>query len=254
MDLRLRGTKALVTGGTRGIGRAIAECLADEGAHVSICARRESKVRDAITEMCNRGYRAFGLAADVANPDQLRQWVDASAEELGGIDIVVANASALATGGDAPAFRRAFEVDLLHTVNLVEFALPRLTNSPAGAIIAIASISGVEDYGFQDAAYGAMKAALLFYIKSLARELAPRQIRANVVSPGTTFFEDGFWGQAKAERPAEFQAAMDSNPMGRMASPEDIARAVAFVASPAAAFITGINFVVDGSFTRRAQN
>lgn len=254
MELDLKGKRALVTGGTRGIGRAIVEQLASEGAQVALCARKPVEVQAAVDALTKSGHRVIGEAADVSKPDELRRWVESSAHALGGIDILVANASALASGADATAFRKAFETDLLHTVNLVEFSRPWFEKSSSGSIVAIASVSGVEDYGFGDAAYGSMKAALLFYIKSLARDLAPRGIRANVVSPGTTLFEDGYWGGIQRDQPAAFAEAIASNPMGHMATPGDIARAVAFVASPAAGFVTGINFVVDGSFTRRVQN
>lgn len=254
MNLDLNGKHALVTGGTRGIGRAIVQQLVAEGAYVSLCARNRTEVENAVAALTKDGRRAYGQAVDVSKPEELLTWVENSAHALGGIDILVANASALATGSDAEAFRKAFETDLLHTVNLVEFGRPYVEKSKAGAIVAIASVSGVEDYGFSDAAYGAMKAALLFYVKSLARELAPRGIRANVVSPGTTLFEDGYWGRVQREQPAAFAEAIAANPTGHMATPEDIARAVAFVASPAAGFVTGINFVVDGTLTRRIQN
>jgi NAD(P)-dependent dehydrogenase (short-subunit alcohol dehydrogenase family) len=254
MNLNLSGKRALVTGGTRGIGRAIADHLAAEGAHVSICARKTDDVEAAVSVLSKAGSRAFGQAADVAQPDELKRWVDASARELGGIDIVVANASALVTGADAAAFRRAVETDLLHSVNLVDMALPWLEKSDAGAVVAIASISGVEDYGYDEAAYGATKAALLFYIKSLSRQLAPKNIRANVVSPGMTWFKGGVWNRIEIEQPDAFDAAMASCPMGRMANPDDIANAVVFLASAAAGYITGINLVVDGGVTRRIQN
>jgi 3-oxoacyl-[acyl-carrier protein] reductase len=254
MELDLNGKRALVTGGTRGIGRAIVEQLASEGAHVAFCARKPVEVRAAVEALTKGGYRVVGEAADVSKPDALQKWVESSARALGGIDILVANASALASGADAGAFRKAFETDLLHTVNLVEFGRPWIEKSAAGSIVAIASVSGVEDYGFGDAAYGSIKAAILFYMKSLARDLAPRGIRANVVSPGTTLFEDGYWGGVQRDQPAAFAEAIAANPMGHMATPEDIARAVAFVASPAAGFVTGINFVVDGTLTRRIQN
>ena len=254
MDLDLKGKRALVTGGTRGIGRAIVELLAAEGAHVSLCARKPAEVEATVAALTKNGYRAVGQAADVSKSGELRDWVESSARALGGIDILVANASALASGADEAAFRTAFETDLLHTVNLVEFGRKWIEKSKSGSIVAIASVSGVEDYGFSDAAYGAMKAALLFYVKSLARELAPRGHRANVVSPGTTLFADGYWGGVQRDQPAAFAEAIAANPMGHMATPEDIARAVAFIASPAAGFVTGVNFVVDGTLTKRIQN
>jgi len=249
MDLKLHGKRALVTGATRGIGRAIAALLAGEGAAVSICARNRRDVDEAVKA---DGF-AFGKACDVSRPAELEGWIEASARHLGGIDVLVANASALTAGATPEAFREAFETDLMHTVNAVTMALPWLEQSAAGAIIAISSVSGVEDYGFDEAAYGTMKAALLYYIKTLSRELAPRGIRANVVSPGTTYFTDGFWHHMEIEDPAAFRNAMDNNPMGRMASPQDIANAVAFLAGAPASFITGVNLVVDGGYTRRAQ-
>ncbi len=249
MDLKLKGKRALVTGATRGIGRAIAAQLAGEGAHVSICARHRGDVEETV----KADGLAFGQACDVSRRGELEGWIDASAKHLGGIDVLVANASALTAGATAEAFKEAFETDLMHTVNAVTMALPWLEQSVSGAIVAISSVSGVEDYGYDEAAYGTMKAALLYYVKTLSRELAPRGIRANVVSPGTTYFIDGFWHHMEIEDPATFANAMDNNPMGRMASPQDIANAVAFLAGEPAAFITGVNLVVDGGYTRRAQ-
>ena len=249
MDLKLKGKRALVTGATRGIGRAIAAQLASEGAAVSICARNRRDVEAAV----KADGLAFGEACDVSRRAELEGWIDASARHLGGIDVLVANASALTAGATADAFKQAFETDLMHTVNAVTMALPWLEQSASGAIVVISSISGVEDYGYDEAAYGTMKAALLYYVKTLSRELAPRGIRANVVSPGTTYFTDGFWHHMEIEDPAAFASAMDNNPMGRMASPQDIANAVAFLAGEPASFITGVNLVVDGGYTRRAQ-
>ncbi len=254
MDLMLQGKRALVTGSTRGIGRAIAERLAGEGAKVSICARNRDDVANAVAALSGSGAAAFGAACDVSKPDQLKAWIEASAAHLGGIDIVVANASALASGADLQAFTQAFEVDLMHTVNVVSMARPWLEKSSSGAIIAVASVSGVEDYGYDEAAYGAMKAALLYYVKTLAGELAPKGVRVNAVSPGTTYFKDGFWAKVERDDPQGFAKAMAGNPMGRMASPADIANAACFLASAAASFITGANLVVDGGYTRRIQN
>ena len=254
MDLGLKGRKALITGATKGIGRAIAERLIAEGCDVAICARTASDVDRAVAELSKQGAKAVGRALDVADGAALAKWIGDAGGMLGGLDIFVANASALASGSAPLAFEQAFDVDLMHTVNGVTAALPLLEKSGAGAIVAIASISGVEDYGYDSAAYGTMKAALLFYMKTLADHLAPKGIRANVVSPGTTYFKGGHWHQIEVEEPAVFAETMKSNPMGRMATPEDIANAVAFVASPAAGFVVGANIVVDGGFTRRIQN
>jgi 3-oxoacyl-[acyl-carrier protein] reductase len=251
MDLQLIGKRALVTGATRGIGRAIADGLLAEGCSVSICARDAAAVAAWVTA---HPVTAYGEALDVADPDALSRWVDRAAAVLGGIDILVCNASALAVGATPEAFKQAFETDLMHTVTAASQALPFLEKSDAGSIVAISSVSGSEDYGYGDAAYGTMKASLLFYIKSLSRHLAPKGIRANVVSPGATWFEAGFWHKVELEDPEGFADAMSRNPMGRMATPEDIANAVIFLSSAAASFVTGANLVVDGGLTQRVQN
>jgi NAD(P)-dependent dehydrogenase (short-subunit alcohol dehydrogenase family) len=210
-------------------------------------------VTSAVAALGKTGVKATGRALDVADGDALARWVADSGAELGGLDIAVANASALASGHSPAAFRQAFDVDLLHTVNLVEAALPLIERSRSGAIVAIASISGVEDYGIEEAAYGTMKAALLYYMKSLANHLAPKRIRANVVSPGSIYFEGGYWHKVEVEQPEVFRSVVAANPMGRLGRPEEIANAVAFAASPAAGFMAGANVVVDGASTRRVQ-
>src|SRR5262245_16021633 len=254
MNLGLKGKKALITGSTKGIGRAIAERLIAEGCEVAICARTGPDVDRAVAELEKQGARVVGRALDVADGAALGQWIADAGRMLGGLDIFVANASALADGHGPKAFRQAFDTDLMHTVNGVIAALPLLEKSEAGAIVAIASISGVEDYGYDSAAYGTMKAALLYYMKTLANDLAPKGVRANVVSPGTTYFKGGFWHKVEVDDPAIFDDVMKRKPTGRMATPEDIANAVAFVASPAAGFVVGANIVVDGGFTHRIQN
>lgn len=254
MDLQLAGKKALVTGATRGIGRAIAELFASEGADVAICARDSNAVTETIGALKSKGVNAWGQSVDVADVTALRSWVESAAATLGGIDLLVANASALSFGLNLECFQAAFEVDLMHTVTAVEAAMPHLQQSQAGSIIAIGSIAGVEDTAlnsYAEVSYGAMKAALIFYMKSLARDVAPKGIRANVVSPGSTYFDGGAWQQIERQQPDLFRSAIAMSPMGRMARPEEIANVVAFTASPMASYVTGANIVVDGAFTRR---
>jgi 3-oxoacyl-[acyl-carrier protein] reductase len=254
MDLQLAGKKALITGSTRGIGLAIAERLGLEGADVAICARNGDAVDDTVKALASTGVKAWGRSVDVKDVVALRSWVESAAAALGGVDILVANTSALSFGLSIQAFQAAFDIDLIHTVTAVDAAMPHLERSRAGSIIAIGSIGGVEDTAlntYTQVSYGAMKAALHFYIKSLARAVAPKGIRANVVSPGSTFFDGGAWDRIKSERPEVFRNAVAMIPMGRMARPEEIANVVAFTASPAASYVSGANLVVDGSFTRR---
>jgi 3-oxoacyl-[acyl-carrier protein] reductase len=252
MDLGLAGRKAIVTGGSKGIGRAIAETLAVEGAHVSICARNAEGVTAAVEALKGKGVKAFGRALDVTDRDALLGWVGASAAELGGIDIVVANVSALDMNRTDDAFRAEFEVDLLHTVRTVDAALPHLERSDSPAIVVISSVSGLE-HDFTSPAYGTFKAALIHYASRMASELAPKRIRVNAVSPGNIYFEGGVWPHIERTMPDLFKKAFDLNPWGRMGKAEEIAKAAAFLASPVSSFTTGANLVVDGGLTRRVQ-
>lgn len=252
MDLGLKGLNALVSGATKGIGRAIAETLAAEGANVSICARNEVDVTSALTALQKPGIEVFGQALDVADGDALKQWVQASASRFGGIDIVVANVSALAIGQDEASWRKAFEVDMLGAVRMVDAALPWLERSRSGAIVAISSVSGRE-IDFAAGPYGTFKAALVHYVQGLAFQLAPKGIRANTLSPGNTYFAGGIWEQIKNGNPDLYAKALALNPTGRMASPQEIANAAVYLASPAASFVSGTNLVVDGALTRGVQ-
>jgi NAD(P)-dependent dehydrogenase (short-subunit alcohol dehydrogenase family) len=254
MDLQLAGKKALVTGSTRGIGLAIAERLASEGGDVAIGARSGDAVETIVKALQSNGRKAWGRSVDFREAAAVRSWVEGAATALDGIDILVANASALSFGSGVDALRSAFDVDLFHTVTAVEAAMPYLERSQSACIVAIGSIGGVEVSelnAHSKVSYGTAKAALHFYIKSLAREVAPKGIRANAVSPGSTFVDGGPWDRVRKEQPERFHNAVAMIPLGRMARPEEIANVVAFTASPAASYVTGANVVVDGCFTRR---
>ena len=249
MDLGLAGRRVLVTGGTKGIGRAIAELFVAEGAHVAICARDAEEVEATVASL---GGKSFGSALDVADGPALTAWVADAAAALGGIDIVVPNVSALAVAADEAAWRAGFGVDILGSVRVVDAAMPWLERSDAGSIVIISSVSGRE-VDFAAGPYGAFKAALIHYAQGLAFQLAGKNIRANTVSPGNTYFPGGVWERIEQGNPTLFAQAMALNPTGRMGRPEEVARAVVFLASPAASFITGTNLVVDGALTRGVQ-
>lgn len=252
MDLGLKGLRALVTGGTRGIGRAIVETLADEGAAVAFCARTEADVAQAAVELTERGGVVTGRRVDVADADGVRQWVADAAAELGGLDIVVANVSALAIPDSEANWHASFDVDLMGTVHLVNAAMPHLERSEAASIVTISSVSGRE-VDFAAGPYGTMKAAIIHYTQGLAYQLAAKGIRANSLSPGNTYFPGGVWENIENSNPGLFAAALGLNPTGRMARPQEIARAAVFLASPAASFVTGANLLVDGALTRGVQ-
>lgn len=252
MELGLAGRRFLVTGGTRGIGRAIVDGLLAEGAVVAFCARSADAVLAAQSELTAGGATAIGTAVDVGDTAALSNWVSASAEALGGIDGVVANVSALAIPESAENWRTSFAVDLMGTVGLVEAALPYLLTAEGGSIVTISSVSGRE-IDFASGPYGTMKAAIIHYTQGLAYNLAAKGVRANTVSPGNTYFPGGVWPSIEENDPELFAKALALNPTGRMARPEEIANAVVFLSSPAASFITGTNLVADGALTRGVQ-
>ncbi len=252
MDLGLNGKRALVTGGTRGIGRAIVELLAEEGCNVALCARSAGPVADTAAALEKKGVRAIGHAVDVADIAALKSWVEEAAAGLGGIDIFVANVSALAQGMDEASWRRGFEIDVMATVFGCEAAVPFLEQSGAGAIVVVGSTAMAEIYG-PNRSYAAVKATLVPYVKGLARNLAAKNVRANLVSPGNVYFKGGVWNIAEQRNPEFFKSMIARNPTGRMGTPEEVADAVVFLASPRASFITGTNLIIDGALTQRVQ-
>lgn len=252
MDLGLAGMKALVTGGTKGIGRAVAEQFAAEGCDVAICARNAEEVAQTVAALSKRGVKATGRAVDVADGGALTQWVGDVGNELGGLDIVVSNVSALAIGQDEASWQAEFNTDMMGTVRSVNAAMPFLEKSKAASIVVIASVSGRE-VDFAAGPYGVFKAALIHYAKGLSFQLAPKNIRVNSLSPGNTYFPGGVWEKIEHGNPALYKEALALNPTGRMGKPDEMARGVVFLASPAASFITGTNLVVDGALTRGVQ-
>jgi 3-oxoacyl-[acyl-carrier protein] reductase len=240
MDLQLAGKRVLVTGGTRGIGRAIVAGFLDEGAVVGFCARSADEISD--TEK----------AVDVGDGDALAAWVQQSAESFGGLDVVVANVSALAIPDTEENWLASLNVDLMHTVRLVRAALPHLEASESASVIAISSVSGRES-DFASGPYGTAKTAIVGYIHGLAMQLAGTGVRANTVSPGNTYFEGGVWASIETGNPELFATALGLNPTGQMGTPSEVADAVVFLASPRASRISGTNLVVDGALTRGVQ-
>jgi 3-oxoacyl-[acyl-carrier protein] reductase len=255
MDLQLKGKTAVITGASRGIGRSIAEAFADEGANVAICARNAEQVAEAVKDLESRGVKAWGQAVDIADGPALTAFIQGVAEALGGIDVLVSNASALIQGNTDADWQAMFDIDMLGAVRSFAAAQPFLEAAGAAkgdaAFIITSSVSSVS--ADAPSAYGAMKAALIHFAKGVARQGAPKHLRCNVVSPGTVLFDGGVWGNVRDNHAGFFEQMIKRNPTGRMATPEEIAAATVFLASPRSAFTTGINMLVDGAISNRVN-
>jgi 3-oxoacyl-[acyl-carrier protein] reductase len=251
MDLRLNSRNALITGGTKGIGRAIAETLASEGCNVAICARNEAEVSAAVESLQSEGVTAFGRSVDVADGDALKSWVTAAAEALGGVDCLVSNVS----GGNTPGedgWRANFEHDVLGSVRLVESSMPFLEQSDNASITMIASSAALEKF-IAAMGYNSMKAAVIQYAGALAQDVGSKGIRVNAISPGPIMVEGGSWDFIKENMRTLYDSTLDAMPLGRLGSAEEVAAQVALLASPLGSFTTGANIVIDGGLTKRIQ-
>ncbi len=252
MDLRLMGRKALITGSTRGIGRRIAEALAREGCTIAIGARKAAEVEAAVADLSGLGVKVVGAAMDAADAESVKNWVNRMGDALGGIDILVPNVSAGGSLNGEQSWNDAYQVDVLGTLRAIDAALPALEASGQGAITITGTTAAVETF-MAPMAYNAMKGALIVHAKQLSQTLLPKGIRVNVVSPGPIEFPGGAWEGIKAGMPELYTATVAAQPSGRLGTPEEVASCVAFLSSPAASWVTGVNLVVDGGYTKRVQ-
>jgi 3-oxoacyl-[acyl-carrier protein] reductase len=245
MQIDLAGKRAVITGGSRGIGRAIALNCAEVGAAVSICARGAEGLVSVRGEIAAHGVKAHAQACDVADPAALEGYIAAAAEALGGIDILVCNASGFGTSNDEAGWARSIDVDLLGTVRAIRAAVPHLEQSGSGSIINISSISGLRASA-RTPPYGAVKAALIEYTLTEAALLAKKGIRVNCIAPGSVEFPGGSWEKRRLENSPVYASVLRSIPFGRLGHPEEIANVALFLASPLASWVTGQTISVDG--------
>ena len=253
MDLQLRGKRALVTGGSRGIGRAIAQTLAEEGCALALCARGDEALQVAAEQLRGLDVPVFVQAVDVTDHDALTAFVGAAATELGGLDIVVSNVSAGASKG-SDQWQKSLDGDLVPLVRLIEAAVPHLESAGGGSIVSIGTTNAFDTVRpASPNAYSALKAAVLHHAAAQAHALAPKGIRVNTVSPGPIEFPGGDWVKIKEGRREVYDEVLAKIPVGRYGAPEDVAAAVAYLASPRAGFTNGVNLVVDGGIVTRVQ-
>ena len=251
MDLRISGKTAMVTGGTRGIGRAIVEAFLAEGANVAFCARNASEVAEAEETLASQGT-AVGTVLDVKDATSISDWVRVTAEQFGGIDMVVSSVSALAIPDTEQNWYESFNVDMMGTVHLSTTVIPYLEASEVASLISISSVSGREA-DFASGPYGTMKTAIIGYMAGLALKLADKGARVNTVSPGNTHHENGVWPGIESSDPELYSYALGLNPTGRMGTPEETAASVVFLSSPLSSRTSGANLLIDGALTRGIQ-
>lgn len=250
MDLQLQGLNALITGGSRGIGRAIGCLLADEGCNVATFGRGQAAVDAAVADFQARGATAFGATVKGRDGDAVRDWTRQAAEALGGIDLLVANLSAGGGTGSPSYWKRNFEIDLMSAVRSVEEAMPYLERSRTPSILVMGSMAASETF-VTPMAYNGIKAALTTWAQQLSQSLAPKGIRVNMVSPGPTLYEGSNWEMIRIARSRIYAKAERGHPLKRMAAADEIARAAVFLASPAASWCQGTHLLVDGGYSKR---
>ncbi len=252
MDLGLQGKRAIIVGAARGIGMAVAETLAREGCDLAITARSEDGVKDAVASLKRYGTKIVGKAANVKKADDYKDWLGWALDALGGCDILIPLSSAGGGMGSEKYWSNAFEVDVMGPVRAVEAVIPAMTEQKSGSIVLIATTSAGEAMGGPQP-YNAMKASLVTWGKQLALFHGKDGIRVNIVSPGPVEFEGGNWDMIKGTMEKFYQAQLRQQPSGRLGTPEEVARCIAFLASPAASWCNGSHLVVDGGFTNRTH-
>ncbi|MCP5060283.1 MAG: SDR family oxidoreductase [bacterium] len=244
MDLGLADKAVVITGGSKGIGRATALAFAGEGANVAICARSEGPLEETAKEIEARGVRAYAAPCDVADASSLGGFLDDARAALGGVDVLVNNASGFGVSDDEAGWAAGFNVDMMASVRATWKVVPWMSEAGGGSVIHISSTSGLE--AGSPAAYAAVKAALMSHSKTLAINLAPRGIRVNTVAPGSIEFPGGMWETVKKVNNEMYEGIRNSIPFGRLGTAEEVAAATVFLSSAPASWITGITLAVDG--------
>jgi 3-oxoacyl-[acyl-carrier protein] reductase len=251
VDLGLKGKKVILTGGSRGIGRAALEIFAAEGCDIAFFSRNKEQVEAAVTSLSKHGGKVIGEAFDITNIDAYPGWLTSAADRLGGCDIFVPGASASGAGATGD-WDICYKYDMMGTVKGCEALEPYLEKSAAGSVVFMSSTAGFETF-IVPQAFNTIKGALLVYAKQLGQAWGHKGIRVNSVSPGPISFPGGNWEAIKAAAPALYEATEADFALGRWGGPEEVARTIVFLASPASSYTTGTNVVIDGGYTKRVQ-
>ena len=252
MDLGLKGKKVILTGGSRGIGRACVELFAAEGADVAFCSRNAEQVAETAASLARHGGKVVGEAFDMeAGAEAYRAWLAGAAAKLGGCDIFVPMISTSGAGATGD-WHKTLDFDIMGAVIGAEVLEPHLETSGAGSIVITASTAGLETF-IVPQGYNALKGALIVYSGQLSQALGPKGIRVNAVSPGPIKFEGGNWEAIKGLMPELHDATEAQFALGRWGGPDEVARTIVFLASPASSYTTGTNVVIDGGYTKRVQ-
>ncbi len=251
MELGLKGRKVIVTGGSRGLGRAALEQFAAEGAHVASFSRNAQQVAETVSSLRKHGGKVFGEAFKMSATAPYESWLERACNELGGLDIFVHNVSSSGAGGGADR-RMTFELLGLGAVRGTQAVLPFLEKSDAASVIFMSSTAATETF-FSPNAFNSLKAALFTYSKQLSQAWGPKGIRVNTVTPGPITFPGGNWTKIEQAKPEVYAATVAKTVFGRLGTADEVARTVVFIASPASSFTTGANIVIDGGYTKRVQ-
>jgi 3-oxoacyl-[acyl-carrier protein] reductase len=245
MELGLNGKNVIVTGGSKGIGRSIALAFADHGANVAICSRGPEALKETADELEQKGVKVHSATCDITDGAALETFMESAHEALGGVDILVNNASGFGISDDEKGWQAGFNTDMMATARASWKVIPWMEAAGGGAIVHIASISGFGSSA-GTAPYGAVKAAIMSYGASQAVELAPKNIRVNAVAPGSIEFPNGTWDMVKRHNEQMYEHVRMGIPFKRMGAPEEVANVVIFLASDAASWVTGRTIAVDG--------
>lgn len=249
MKICFSGKSVVVAGASRGLGFAMAEGFARSGANVALCARGKAGIDAAVGELKSHNTRILGRVCDLADATATARFIAEAAAELGGIDVLVNNASAMSSGDDEAAWLGALAVDLMATVNATRAAVRYLERTGAGAVVNTASIRGLTGAA-RLPAYAAAKAAVINLTLSQSAALAAMRIRVNAIAPGSIEFPGGIWERRKREDPHLYESTLKSIPFGRLGTAQEVANVALFLASDAASWVTGQVIAIDGGQMR----